>query len=79
MFDEFLSKWHELSQRDNIMFRFDKNTRKLAIRNGLLNRGITPKLLFPKCEYAYQVEQIARTLALEHRARDIRSLSPFAY
>lgn len=79
MFDEFLSKWHELSQRDNIMFRFDKNTRKLAIRNGLLNRGITPKLLFPKCEYAYQVEQIARTLALEHRARDIRPLSPFAY
>jgi len=78
-FDEFKTNWVLFRERNCIVFRFTNKTRKEAIRNGLFKRGICPKVLFPACNYAFELEQIARTLALEYRAKDIPPLSPFSY
>lgn len=78
-FDEFISCWELFSERKCVCFKFSKDTRRMAIQEGLFNRNMTPTSLFPDYGYSFELEQIARTLALERRAKAILTLLPFTY
>ena len=78
-FDEFKTNWGVFGEGNCIVFRFCNKTRKEAIRNGLFKRGVEPRALFPVCKYAFELEQITRTLTLEWRAKNVSRMSPFSY
>ena len=78
-FSDFMEHWDLLSTMSCTIFRFNKETRRTAIREGLQERDVMPRRLFPAVKFACKIEQIAKTIALEIKAKESPIIAPFCY